>query len=59
LVDLNQLCIKTVDLRNIFDEMEVPIYTDYAHMSDFGNEIVAQKMFESSLPIVKQSKGGF
>ena len=55
LVDLNQSCIKTVDLRNIFDGIDDPIYTDYAHMSDFGNEIVAQKMFESSLPIVKQS----
>jgi len=52
LVDLNQFCIKTADLRNVFDGIEDPIYTDYVHMSDFGNEIVAQKMFELTLSIV-------
>ena len=53
LQDLEKYCSKTADLRNVFDGIETPLYTDYAHISDFGNEIVAQKLFELSLPIVK------
>jgi len=53
--ELNQYCTKTADLRNVFDGIDSPIYTDFVHMSDFGNEIVAQKLFELALPIVKES----
>jgi len=48
-------CIKTADLRNIFDGINEPIYTDAVHIADFGNEIVAQKMFEITLPVIKES----
>ncbi len=56
--DLEKYCTKTSDLRNVLDGIEKPIYTDYAHMNDFGNEIVAQKLFELSLPILKESGSG-
>jgi len=48
-------CIKTADLRNIFDGINEPIYIDAVHTVDFGNEIVAQKMFEITLPVIKES----
>lgn len=50
---LEDYCYKTADLRKVFDGINSPIYTDNAHMPDFGNEIVAQKLFELALPIVK------
>lgn len=51
---LNNLdsCTKTADLRRSFDGMDLPIYWDYGHMANAGNEIIAQKMFELSLPII-------
>jgi len=54
-VNFDGHCIKTADLRNIFDGINEPIYTDAVHMVDFGNEIVAQKMFEITLPVIKES----
>jgi len=45
-------CEYTADLRNIFDDVPEPIYFDQGHMTDFGNEIVAQELFDISLPIV-------
>jgi len=48
-------CIKTADLRKIFDGINEPVYTDAVHMVDFGNEIVAQNIFEIALPIVSES----
>ncbi|MGI0011411.1 MAG: hypothetical protein ACREAE_08430, partial [Nitrosopumilaceae archaeon] len=50
--ELENTCEKTVDLRNIFDNISEPVYYDKGHLSDFGNEIVAQKLFELSLPLV-------
>lgn len=52
---LEDYCYKTADLRKVFDDINRPIYTDNVHMSDFGNEIVANEFFEISLPIVKNS----
>jgi len=52
LPNLDQDCAKTSDMRNIFDGNDSPIYTDEVHMTDFGNEIVAQNLFEITLPII-------
>ena len=52
---LNELaisCAVTEDFTNIFDNETRLIYFDYAHMGDAGNRIVAEKMFEMSLPFV-------
>lgn len=51
---LNDLdsCTATADLRRSFDGLDIPIYWDYGHMANAGNEIISQKMFEISLPIV-------
>jgi len=52
---LEDYCNKTIDLRKVFDGINRPIYTDNVHMTDFGNEIVADKFFQISFPIVKNS----
>lgn len=52
LEELKLLCERTVDLRDIFDNISKPAYYDPVHTSDFGNEIVAQKLFDLALPIV-------
>jgi len=52
---LNENGEKTADLRNVFDGINSPIYTDYAHMSDFGNEIIAEQFFKISFPVVRDS----
>ena len=43
---LEKECYMTIDLRNSFDGISEPIYYDLGHMSDFGNKIIAEKIFE-------------
>lgn len=50
--EVGKSCEYTADLINIFDHVSEPVYFDEGHMVDFGNEIVAQELFEISLPIV-------
>ena len=49
---LNSVCTATHDLRNIFDPFSETIFYDSGHIGDFGNEIVAGKIYEKILPIV-------
>ena len=39
-------CEYTADFRNVFDNVEGPIYYDEGHVTDRGNLIVAKNMFE-------------
>jgi len=41
-----------IDMRNGFDGVNEPVFWDYSHTSDFGNQIIKKKMFEKVLPIV-------
>ena len=50
--ELSQVCDKTADLRNTFDNVSEPIYWDSFHMTDFGNKIVAERLYEEMLPLV-------
>lgn len=52
LKDLDGTCTATVDLRNAFDGIDTPIFWDYGHIGNAGNEIIAQKMLEISMPFV-------
>lgn len=54
LPELDEYCDKTADLRNLFYNVPEPLYFDLFHTTDFGNEIVAQKLFELSYPMVKE-----
>jgi len=52
---LEQKCTQTGDLRGIFDGFPEPIFFDDIHINDKGNEIIAEKLFELSFPIVKNA----
>jgi len=39
-------CTMSIDLRNAFDNMDIPIYFDGGHMTDIGNQIIAEKIYE-------------
>lgn len=54
--ELNANCTKTADLRNVFDDIIETVYFDSGHVGDLGNQIVAKKLFEISLPIVQEIK---
>ena len=48
-----QNCNHIFDLRNTFEGInEVSIFFDGTHMDNFGNEIIAKKMYEKILPTV-------
>jgi len=55
LQDLLTTCTLTKDLRNVFDDVSGPIFWDQGHASDAGNMIVAEKIYEISLPIVQEN----
>ena len=40
-------CVNTDDFTNVFDNVEGPIYYDEGHVTDRGNLIIAEKMFEA------------
>jgi len=55
--ELKSHCTLTADLRGIFDHLEEPIYWDWAHTGPKGNQIVAENLYQLSLPtVMKQSK---
>ena len=39
-------CKNVVDFTNVFDNINNPIYYDEGHVTDNGNLIIAEKMFE-------------
>ena len=52
LIQLEKTCEKTIDLRDSFDHTDKPIFYDLGHTSNYGNEIVAEKIYQNILPIV-------
>jgi len=46
-------CAKTADFTNIFDFYLKPIYFDYVHPGNLGNEILASKVLELISPILE------
>jgi len=53
LPEMNKSCAQTGDLRNIFDNYSEPLFFDDAHVTDRGDEIIAESLFEISYPVVK------
>ena len=52
LIELNESCEYVYDFTNIFDNKKETIYMDLAHTGDYGNSIIAEKMYEKILPII-------
>lgn len=57
LAELSSICAKTVDLTNIFDNVMEPLYYDDIHVNDKGNEMIANKLFELTVPMVTEKIG--
>jgi len=53
--ELNSTCTATKDLRNSFDNYSETIFFDGGHVGDLGNQIIAEKLFEISLPIIEKN----
>ena len=51
--EMNKSCAQTEDLTNVFDSYSEPLYFDDIHVTDKGNNIVAERLFEISYPILK------
>ena len=49
---LSKTCSNVLDLRGVFDEIEKPIFYDLGHTNDLGNEIIANKIFETIKPTI-------
>ena len=49
---LNDHCYLAVDLRGLFDNERGPIFFDEGHTGPRGNQIIAQKFYSLSLPLV-------
>jgi len=52
LTELENHCSLTANLIGLFDNIREPIYWDYAHTGPKGNQIIAEKFFQLSLPLV-------
>jgi len=52
LTDMQSYCTKTADFTNIFDEIEDPIFFDQGHVGDFGNEIIAENLYQLISPLI-------
>jgi len=52
--ELNSKCYSTLDLTNAFDSNSETIFYDFGHVGDFGNNIIAENLFEKILPILNE-----
>jgi len=52
LEELQNHCSLTADLTSLFDNIQEPIYWDSMHVGPKGNQIIAEKFFQLSLPLV-------
>jgi len=49
---MNEHCVSSADLRAVFDNIHEPIFYDPGHMAPLGNKIIAEKIYQFSLPII-------
>jgi len=52
LVGLENYCYKVEDFRNVFDNVPEFVYFDGAHLADYGNEVVSQRIFQIIKPTI-------
>jgi len=50
--NLTSVCSKSIDLRNVFDDISESVYFDHVHVGDDGNKIISQKIFDEIYFIV-------
>lgn len=52
---LKNSCTDAKDIRDVFDHIESTIYYDQIHVSDAGNKIIAEEIFEQIYSIIKKN----
>jgi len=53
--ELNSTCNSAYDLRDIMKDMTSGVYYDQGHMTPTGNKIIANKIYEITLPIIEKN----
>ncbi len=53
LTELEKVCEKTIDLRDSFDHTDKPVFYDLGHTSNYGNELVAERIYQNVISIVQ------
>lgn len=51
--NLNDTCTNTFDLRITFDNVTTTIFFDGGHIADNGNEMIAEKLYQRSMQLIK------
>ena len=51
-LELNKHCELVIDLSHVFDDNTELIYYDLGHITDIGNKIIAEEIYEKIRPIV-------
>ena len=54
LKDLKNVCLETIDLRNALDDETETVYYDFVHLGDYGNKIIAKKIYEKISPLIQK-----
>ena len=52
--EIGSVCSNTVDLRETFDNETKTIFHDGGHVGDYGNRIIAEKLFENVYPTIQK-----
>ena len=55
LEELSTTCKITQDYRDVFDDVSGSIFWDQGHIADAGNMIIAERIYEISLPIIQKN----
>ena len=53
--ELDSICNSAHDLRDIMKDMTSGVYYDQGHMTPTGNKIIANKIYEITLPIIEKN----
>ena len=53
--ELDSICNSAHDLRDIMKDTTTGIYYDQGHMTPTGNKIIANKIYEITLPIIEKN----
>tara|TARA_Y100000996_G_scaffold387338_1_gene346041 strand:+ start:3561 stop:4673 length:1113 start_codon:yes stop_codon:yes gene_type:complete len=51
--ELKTSCSMTLNLTNVFDNYSETIFYDLIHVGELGNELVAERLYDEILPILK------
>ena len=52
LEELKNQCSDVADLTSLFDDVNEPIFYDRGHTGEKGNQIIAKKLYQISLPVI-------